>query len=179
MVTMAWLGGLTGIRWQPDLPLYNPGPKGLSSQSRGGCCVGGWVPGSPCLMTKAQGSTGVRWVLGRRDAGLRRLDWALWGGQGFTSCFRWEVCPQRASGVTGGSAQAGVVWTEPGVGIGKPGPKAVMTPCDPGQGLTRRRQPGSDFSWTPGEAVLPRAVAEECVWRRTSGLPLTGPSGWW
>lgn len=30
MVTVAWLGGLTGLRWQPDLPLYNPGPKGLS-----------------------------------------------------------------------------------------------------------------------------------------------------
>lgn len=43
MVTMAWLGGLTGIRWQPDLPLYNPGLKGLSKVRAGVDAV--WVGG--------------------------------------------------------------------------------------------------------------------------------------
>lgn len=139
MVTMARLGGLRDTRWPLDPPLYNPG---LVQSLGQGWMLGGWMGSRvPRLMTKAQGSAGVRWVLGRMDTGLWGLGRAQWAEQG--PLLPGEVCPQRVSGALVAvpreawslPAHQSVVWTEPGMDIGRPGPKAgsVMTPCDHGR----------------------------------------------
>lgn len=122
-------------------------PRGLSkAKSRGGCFVGG-VPQphdqSPrvCWGQVGAGQEDRRRAVG---AGLGLAGQGLlFPGRSAPGGLRaLVVVPRQAWSPP---AQWSVVWTQPGVGTGRPGPKAgsVMTPCDPGPGLTPRGQPGS------------------------------------